>query len=66
MYSPKICEDLIPHIYATAKRSNVPMTKWVNKALRQALVGEQFDHVVNPEILSGKETSTDEPIRFIV
>jgi len=38
MYSPKIDETLIPLIYHAAKSENVPMTKWVNQAVENALV----------------------------
>ena len=37
MYSPKICEDLIPRIYRAAKAAKLPMTAWVNQAVERAL-----------------------------
>ena len=37
MYSPKIREDLIPKIYRAAKIAKVAMTKWVDKAIEEAL-----------------------------
>ncbi len=37
MYSPKIKEDLIPRLYRLAKGSNVPMTKLVDKVIRENL-----------------------------
>jgi len=37
MYSPKISEDLIPRIYRAAKQQKIPMTRWVNRVVEQAL-----------------------------
>ena len=37
MYSPKISEDLIPRIYRAAKEQKVPMTRWVNRVVEEAL-----------------------------
>ena len=36
MYSPRISEDLIPLIYRRAKANKKPMTKVVDKILRDA------------------------------
>jgi len=40
MYSPKIHDDLIPRIYQVAKRSKMPMTRWVNQILERALADQ--------------------------
>jgi hypothetical protein len=37
MYSPKIKETLIPLIYRAAKAQGIPMTRWVNRILEEAL-----------------------------
>jgi hypothetical protein len=37
MYSPKIREDLIPLLYKAAKRKGLPMTKLVDKFIREGL-----------------------------
>jgi len=37
MYSPKISEELIPHIYRRAKHEKIPMTEWVNRVIREAI-----------------------------
>ena len=39
MYSPKIKDDLIPGLYKLAKDKGLPMTKVVDKILRDALNG---------------------------
>lgn len=41
MYSPKIQEDLIPKLYQRAKAEGVPMTKFVDRILRDAVNGEK-------------------------
>ena len=41
MYSPKIQEDLIPKLYHRAKAEGVPMTKFVDRILRDAVNGEK-------------------------
>jgi hypothetical protein len=43
MYSPKISEDLIPRIYRAAKEQEIPMTRWVNRAVERAL--PQIDRI---------------------
>lgn len=40
MYSPKISEELIPHLYWLAKRRRLPMTRVVNEALEQYLAAQ--------------------------
>lgn len=37
MYSPKIREDLIPHLYLLAKAQKRPMTHVVNEAIKRYL-----------------------------
>ena len=37
MYSPKISEDLIPTIYDMAQKYNIPMTRVVDRILRNSL-----------------------------
>ena len=48
MYSPKIHDDLIPRIYQVAKRAKMPMTRWVNQILEQALADQDasLDHPI--------------------
>ena len=40
MYSPKITEELIPILYQLARARGVPMTKLVDRIIREALVDE--------------------------
>lgn len=40
MYSPKICEELIPVLYHTAKAQALPMTRLVDKLIYRALLLE--------------------------
>ena len=47
MYSPKIDEQLIPRIYRVAKSTGVPMTKWVNQVIEQALPEPDAVHETN-------------------
>lgn len=47
MYSPKISETLIPRIYRVAKSSGIPMTKWVNQVIEQALPETDAVHETN-------------------
>ena len=37
MYSPKIRPDLIPRVYAEARRRGLAMTTWVNEVIERAL-----------------------------
>lgn len=37
MYSPKISEDLIPHLYRLARKQDMAMTKTVDEILRTDL-----------------------------
>jgi len=37
MYSPKIKEDLVPELYRKAKAEGLPMTKLVDRIIRDAL-----------------------------
>jgi hypothetical protein len=37
MYSPKISKDLIQELYRMSRRENLPMTKLVDKMLREAI-----------------------------
>lgn len=41
MYSPKIKEDLVAKLYRRAKVEGVPMTKLVDRMLRDGLKGEE-------------------------
>jgi hypothetical protein len=56
MYSPKISENLIPEIYRVAKLQKIPMTRWVNQVLKQALVqisdGGILTHIVGNGVAS--------------
>jgi hypothetical protein len=53
VYSPKISEELIPRIYRISKRARLPMTEWVNRAIRQAL----SPNPTTPERIVMKETT---------
>jgi len=44
MYSPKIKESLIPKIYRISKVERIPMTRWVNRVLEEAL-----SKIIEPE-----------------
>ena len=37
MYSPKISEELVPVLYRLAREKHVPMTRYVDRIIRQAL-----------------------------
>jgi len=47
VYSPKISEMLIPRIYRVAKGSGIPMTKWLNQVIEQALPEKDAVHETN-------------------
>jgi hypothetical protein len=57
MYSPKIKETLVPRIYRVAKSAGLPMTKWVNHVIEQALPETDAVHETN-ERNSRKEKRT--------
>jgi hypothetical protein len=62
MYSPKIREDLIPHIHRAAKAAKLPMTRWVNQKLEQALPtqeGRAIEANSNPSILREGQTTKE-------
>ena len=42
MYSPKIAEELIPVLYHIAKARSLPMTRLVDRIIREALVREDL------------------------
>ena len=42
MYSPKISEDLIPHLYALARSRKMPMTRLVSGIIRKALANNNL------------------------
>ena len=46
MYSPKIKDTLIPRIYRVAKAAGIPMTKWVNHVIEQALPEKDDDQEI--------------------
>jgi hypothetical protein len=56
MYSPKIAEELIPVLYRTAKAQGQPMTKLVNKIIREALF-----HEVQPQRTQEAVTASTVP-----
>ena len=62
MYSPKIKEDLIPHLYKLAKQENKPMTTVVDEILRKgitkrvAAVHQLGNDIVSNEV---KKTADD-------
>ena len=41
MYSPKIAEELIPHLYRWAKSEKVRMTTLVNRIIRKEIENNQ-------------------------
>lgn len=47
MYSPKISEDLIPYIYTIAQKWNIPMTRVVDKILREPVleISEELENI---------------------
>ena len=48
MYSPKISEDLIPALYRMAKEEGRPMTRIVDRIIREKLSGiKQYEHTQN-------------------
>jgi hypothetical protein len=57
MYSPKIREDLIPRVYQRAQEAGVPMTRWVNRLIEQALHGEE-DYAERKEASNGRDAAT--------
>lgn len=48
MYSPKIAEELIPHLYRIAKAQQIPMTRLVNGVFKQ-YIKEHEDEVRNSQ-----------------
>ena len=62
MYSPKIKEDLIPHLYRLAKQEKKPMTAVVDEILRKEItkrvgpVSQSEGDMVPPEV---KKTTDD-------
>lgn len=50
MYSPKISEDLIPVLYRTAKAMKMPMTRLVDRMIREGLQQQP-----GPAILHARE-----------
>jgi hypothetical protein len=48
MYSPKIDEELIPSIYRLALTRKIPMTKLINRILRDYLDETEKDREENP------------------
>ena len=51
MYSPKISDELIPHLYRIKVREGIPMTRLVNKVLTQFIKEyrhEDRNHQENP------------------
>jgi len=49
MYSPKISEDLVPILYRLRKEQKMPMTRLVDKIIRNALASDSLPKV-NAEI----------------
>lgn len=43
MYSPKIKKEYIPVLYKLSKRAGLPMTRYVNRIIGQALTKEDSD-----------------------
>ena len=63
MYSPKIREDLIPHLYRVAKSSQMPMTKIVDNIIRPRLM-EIHEETTEYNFLNSfsKTRTPDEPL----
>jgi len=61
MYSPKISEMLIPRIYRAAKAAKIPMTRWVDQAIENALpagVEGEGESEINDNIAQPVATAT--------
>ncbi len=60
MYSPKITEELIPILYQLARARGVPMTKLVDRIIREALVQEDRSGAA-PEAMIASAAPADQP-----
>ncbi len=49
MYSPKICEELIPVLYRLAQHKQMPMTKLIDGLLRESLAQYQAQQIPKPQ-----------------
>jgi hypothetical protein len=49
MYSPKISEELIPHLYRRAKKEGIPMTELVDVIIKKHLRKEIKGNEINDE-----------------
>jgi len=56
LYSPKITEELIPILYQLARTRGVPMTKLVDRIIREALLQEE-----RPPAAPGTMTASPAP-----
>ena len=60
MYSPKITEELIPILYQLARARRVPMTKLVDRIIREALVHEDRPSAA-PEAMTASSAPAEQP-----
>lgn len=49
MYSPKIAEELVPHLYRWAKSEGVKMTSLVNRILKNEIEKNQRKEQTNEQ-----------------
>lgn len=54
MYSPKITVDLIPTLYQIAREMRIPMTKLVNKFIREKIEDYNMHRKNNSETSNEK------------
>ena len=52
IYSPQICEDLIPRLYVEAKRRGIPMPRLVNHMVESML--KDMEPELLPEVNDGR------------
>jgi len=60
LYSPKITEELIPILYQLARARGVPMTKLVDRIIREALVDEDRSQAA-PGAMMASAAPAEEP-----
>ena len=57
MYSPKISPELVPVLYREAKSRGIPMTRLVDRLLREALTSQRLCPKA-AEVLAERQTFT--------
>ena len=60
MYSPKITEELIPILYQLARARGVPMTKLVDRIIREALLQEDRSQAA-PGAMTASPAPAEQP-----